>query len=50
VRVKTDGTVACWDENSAWQATPPPGTFRQVSVGSSGRRAFRALRRRRQLT
>ena len=31
--VKTDGTVACWGANSFGQATPPGGTFQQVSAG-----------------
>ena len=31
--LKTDGTLACWGENSYGQATPPAGTFSQVSAG-----------------
>ena len=31
--VRTDGTVACWGSNSYGQATPPAGTFSQVSAG-----------------
>ena len=31
--VKTDGTVACWGRNDLGQATPPGGTFTQVSAG-----------------
>jgi alpha-tubulin suppressor-like RCC1 family protein len=31
--VKTDGTVACWGDNGKGEATPPAGTFRQVSAG-----------------
>ena len=33
--VKTDGTVACWGDNSVGQATPPAGTFTAVSAGAS---------------
>ncbi len=32
--VRTDGTVACWGCELHGQATPPAGTFRQVSAGS----------------
>ena len=31
--MKSDGTVACWGDNSYGQATPPAGTFVQVSAG-----------------
>ncbi len=31
--VRTGGTVACWGLDGNGQATPPPGTFRQVSAG-----------------
>lgn len=31
--VRLDGSVGCWGENFYGQATPPPGTFSQVSVG-----------------
>ncbi|MGB6895914.1 MAG: RCC1 domain-containing protein, partial [Dehalococcoidia bacterium] len=31
--VKTDGTLACWGRNDYGQATPPAGTFSQVSAG-----------------
>ncbi len=31
--MKTDGTVACWGRNDYGQATPPAGTFTQVSAG-----------------
>jgi alpha-tubulin suppressor-like RCC1 family protein len=31
--LKSDGTLACWGENSYGQATPPAGTFRQISAG-----------------
>ena len=31
--VKTDGTVACWGDNTYGQATPPAGTFTAVSAG-----------------
>jgi alpha-tubulin suppressor-like RCC1 family protein len=29
----SDGTVACWGNNSFGQATPPSGTFTQISAG-----------------
>jgi len=32
--LKTDGTLACWGDNSYEQATPPGSTFLQVSAGS----------------
>ena len=32
--LKTDGTVACWGDNSAGEATPPAGAFASVSVGA----------------
>jgi hypothetical protein len=31
--VRTDGTVACWGNNYYGKATPPDGTFLQVSAG-----------------
>ncbi len=31
--VRTDGTVACWGENAFGEATPPSGTFTEVSAG-----------------
>ncbi len=31
--VRTDGTVACWGDNTYGQATPPAGTFTAVSAG-----------------
>jgi alpha-tubulin suppressor-like RCC1 family protein len=31
--VRTDGTLACWGDNSSSQATPPPGAD-FVSVGA----------------
>jgi len=31
--LRTDGTVACWGDNSHGQATPPANTFTQVSAG-----------------
>jgi alpha-tubulin suppressor-like RCC1 family protein len=31
----TDGTIACWGDNSFGGATPPKGTFAQVSVGNT---------------
>ena len=31
--VKTDGTIACWGDNSAGKATPPTGAFVSVSAG-----------------
>src|ERR671919_329040 len=31
--VRSDGTVACWGANDFGQATPPEGTFTQVSAG-----------------
>jgi len=31
--VKLDNSVACWGENNEGQATPPTGTFSQVSAG-----------------
>ncbi|PYP95483.1 MAG: hypothetical protein DMD34_06665, partial [Gemmatimonadetes bacterium] len=33
--LKTDGTVACWGDDYYGQATPPAGTFAQVSAGGS---------------
>ena len=30
--VRTDGTIACWGDNGSGQATPPAGTFTQVSA------------------
>jgi len=33
--VRTDGTVACWGDNTYGEATPPAGTYTSVSVGSS---------------
>ena len=32
--LKTDGTLACWGDNSDGQSTPPAGTFTQVAGGS----------------
>ncbi len=32
--MKSDGTLACWGDNSAGQAAPPAGTFTQVSTGN----------------
>jgi hypothetical protein len=34
--VRTDGTLACWGWNDDGQATPPAGTFSQVSAGPAG--------------
>lgn len=31
--IRVDGTLACWGKNDAGQATPPAGTFRQVTAG-----------------
>ena len=31
--VRTDGTVVCWGADADGQATPPQGTFTQVSAG-----------------
>ena len=31
--VKTDGTLACWGDNSQGRASPPTGTFTQVTAG-----------------
>ena len=31
--MQTDGAVACWGSDSYGQATPPSGTFQQVSTG-----------------
>ena len=31
--MKTDGGVACWGYDDYGQATPPEGTFRQISAG-----------------
>lgn len=31
--IKKDGTLACWGANDVGQATPPPGTFRDLSSG-----------------
>jgi hypothetical protein len=33
--VQTDGTVACWGRNDTGQASPPGGTFTQVSAGAA---------------
>jgi hypothetical protein len=33
--VRTDGTVACWGFNDSGAATPPAGTFTQVSAGGA---------------
>lgn len=33
--LKADGTVVCWGANYVGQATPPSGTFTQVSAGAS---------------
>jgi hypothetical protein len=33
--VETDGTIACWGDNTYGQATPPVGSFSQVSAGES---------------
>ena len=32
--MRTDGTLACWGWNGDGQATPPAGTFTQVSAGT----------------
>jgi len=34
--VETDGTIACWGDNTYGQSTPPAGTFTSVSAGSDG--------------
>ena len=31
--IKADGTVVCWGRSAEGQATPPAGTFTQVSLG-----------------
>lgn len=31
--LRQDGTASCWGENWAGQATPPPGTFIELSAG-----------------
>ena len=31
--IRADGSAACWGLNTSNQASPPPGTFRQVSGG-----------------
>jgi len=31
--VTTSGTVVCWGDNENGQASPPAGTFSQVSAG-----------------
>ena len=31
--LKTDGTLSCWGYNEAGKASPPGGTFTQVSAG-----------------
>jgi alpha-tubulin suppressor-like RCC1 family protein len=31
--LNTDGTLACWGDNSRGQATPPAGPFAAVSAG-----------------
>jgi hypothetical protein len=33
--LKSDGTLACWGRNDYGQATPPAGTFIQVSAGGN---------------
>jgi probable HAF family extracellular repeat protein/uncharacterized repeat protein (TIGR03803 family)/YVTN family beta-propeller protein len=33
--VRTDGTLACWGANFAGQATPPAGSFMQITAGGS---------------
>jgi Regulator of chromosome condensation (RCC1) repeat len=33
--VRTDGTLACWGDDSAGQSTPPGGTFTTVSAGGN---------------
>jgi alpha-tubulin suppressor-like RCC1 family protein len=32
--VRTDGTLACWGDNSSGQASPPAGSFSAVSAGA----------------
>src|SRR5207302_2012237 len=32
--MKTDGTLACWGQNSGGVATPPSGTFSEVAARS----------------
>ena len=33
--IRSEGTVACWGPNGNQQATPPTGTFSDVTVGDS---------------
>jgi hypothetical protein len=35
VQVVGNGTVACWEDNSFGQSTPPAGTFAEVAVGNA---------------
>jgi len=32
--IQSDGTLICWGLNDEGQASPPEGTFRQVSAGN----------------
>jgi alpha-tubulin suppressor-like RCC1 family protein len=32
--IKSDGTLACWGDNTYGQSTPPSGVFTQISAGS----------------
>ena len=31
--LRQDGTIACWGDNSAGQATPPQGSFTEIAAG-----------------
>jgi len=35
LRLKTDGSIVCWGDNSSGQATPPAGAFAFLSAGYS---------------
>jgi alpha-tubulin suppressor-like RCC1 family protein len=40
--VRTDGTVACWGDDSVGQATPPAGAFVSVTSGPDHNCGMRA--------
>jgi hypothetical protein len=33
--IRSDGSLACWGSNASGQATPPTGTYTQVSAGGN---------------
>jgi alpha-tubulin suppressor-like RCC1 family protein len=39
--LRTDGTLACWGDNTQGQSTPPAGTFVAVDVGDAHTCAIR---------